>query len=164
MYTRKGLSDTVTYDEAGILERYGVPSSAYPVLASLRGDPSDNLAGVPGVGEKTAAKLVTTYGDLDGIFGHLDELTPKLRQNMTENEDRVRRNAAVIPLVRDVPLGSGLDDLAIGRVDADEVRRVFGDLEMPTLWERLAPLLGDDDTALPLTPLGMTAPLIELDS
>jgi DNA polymerase-1 len=149
MYTRKGISDTVVYDEAGIEERYGVPASSYAVLASLRGDPSDNLAGVPGVGEKTAAKLVSAYGTLDEIFAHLGDQTPKLRQNLAEHEDRVRRNAKVIPLVRDVPLDLDLDDLTIGRWDTDEVKRVFGDLEMPTLWQRLAPLLGDDDSALP---------------
>src|SRR6202035_5982126 len=71
MYTRRGLSDTVVYDEAGIVERHGVAPSQYPALAALRGDTSDNLPGVPGVGEKTAAKLVSTYGDLDGIFEHV---------------------------------------------------------------------------------------------
>ena len=104
MYTRRGISDTVVYDEAGIDERHGVPPTLYPSLAALRGDTSDNLPGVPGVGEKTAAKLVSTYGDLDGIFSHVDEQTPKLRQNLAEHEDQVRRNAEVIPLVRDVPL------------------------------------------------------------
>jgi DNA polymerase-1 len=162
MYTRKGLSDTVTYDEAGIAERYGVPASSYAVLASLRGDPSDNLAGVPGVGEKTAAKLVTSYGTLDGIFGHLDELTPKLRQNMAENEDRVRRNAQVIPLVRDVPLELGLDDLGLGRWDESEVKRVFGELEMPTLWQRLAPLMGEEETPLPRGSVGGVVPAIDV--
>ena len=78
LYTRRGISDTVVYDEEGIEERTGVPPTDYPVLAALRGDPSDNLAGVPGVGEKTAAKLVNKYRDLDGIFSHLDEMTPKL--------------------------------------------------------------------------------------
>ena len=77
MYTRRGISDTVVYDEAGIVERHGVPPRPYAVLAALRGDTSDNLPGVPGVGEKTAAKLVTTYGDLDGIFAHVDEQTPE---------------------------------------------------------------------------------------
>ncbi len=162
MYTRKGLSDTVVYDEAGIAERYGVPASSYAVLAALRGDPSDNLAGVPGVGEKTAAKLVSTYGALDEIFAHLDELTPKLRQNMVEHEDRVRRNAKVIPLVRDVPLGLGLDDLALRSWDTEEVKRVFGELEMPTLWQRLAPLMGDDDTPLPRSSVGAQGPAIDL--
>jgi DNA polymerase-1 len=164
MYTRKGLSDTVVYDEAGIAERYGVPSSSYAILASLRGDPSDNLAGVPGVGEKTAAKLVTSYGTLDEIFAHLDDLTPKLRQNMAENEDRVRRNAKVIPLVRDVPLELGLDDLVLGRWDTPEVMRVFSELEMPTLWQRLAPLMGDDETPLPRSSLGDVVPALDVAS
>ena len=158
MYTRKGLSDTVVYDEAGIAERYGVPASSYAVLAALRGDTSDNLAGVPGVGEKTAAKLVSTYGALDDIFAHLDEQTPKLRQNLAEHEDQVRRNAKVIPLVRDVPLELGLDDLALGLWDTPEVKRVFGELEMPTLWQRLAPLMGDDETPLPRSSLGGGSP------
>ena len=123
MYTRRGLSDTVVYDEAGIVERHGVSPKAYPVLAALRGDTSDNLPGVPGVGEKTAAKLVSTYGDLDGIFSHVGEQTPKLRQSLSEHEDQVRRNAEVIPLVRDVELDVTVDDLALGKWDAAEVKR-----------------------------------------
>ena len=79
LYNRRGVSDYVLYDEAGIEDRTGVTPAQYPQYAALRGDPSDNLPGVPGVGEKTAAKLINTYGDLDGIFAHLDELTPKLR-------------------------------------------------------------------------------------
>ncbi|HVC71363.1 MAG TPA: DNA polymerase I [Acidimicrobiales bacterium] len=154
MYTRKGISDTVIYDEAGIEERYGVPASSYGILAALRGDSSDNLAGVPGVGEKTAAKLVTAYGSLDEIFGHLDEQTPKLRANLTEFEDRVRRNAKVIPLVRDVPLALGIEELGIGGWQTEEVKRVFGELEMPTLWSRLAPLMGGDDSPLPRVAAG----------
>jgi len=164
MYTRKGISDTVVYDEAGIEERYGVAASSYAVLASLRGDPSDNLAGVPGVGEKTAAKLVSAYGSLDEIFGHLDELTPKLRQNMAENEDRVRRNAKVIPLVRDVPLELEIGDLGLGRWKTDEVKRVFGELEMPTLWQRLAPLLGDDESPLPRSSGAGPAPSFDVEA
>ena len=71
LYNRRGVSDYSLYDEAGIVERTGVPPSKYVLLASLRGDPSDNLPGIPGVGEKTAAKLLNAYGDLDGIFSHL---------------------------------------------------------------------------------------------
>jgi 5'-3' exonuclease len=71
LYNRRGVSDYALYDEAGILERTGVTPAQYPDFASLRGDPSDNLPGVPGVGEKTAAKLITTYGDLDGVYAHL---------------------------------------------------------------------------------------------
>ena len=104
LYNKRGVSDYTLYDEAGIFERTGVPPSQYVLLASLRGDPSDNLPGIPGVGEKTAAKLLTKYGDLDGIFEHLDEQTPKLRENLAANEELARSNARIIPLVRDVPL------------------------------------------------------------
>ncbi|HXX91486.1 MAG TPA: DNA polymerase I [Acidimicrobiales bacterium] len=142
LYTRRGISDTVLYDEAGIEERTGVRPASYPILAALRGDTSDNLPGVPGVGEKTAAKLVNSYGDLDGIFGHLGELTPKLRENLAEHEAMVRRNAQVIPLVRDMALGVGLDDLALGRWDLEEARAVFAELELRSIWGRLAPILG----------------------
>ena len=73
LYNRRGVSDYALYDEAGIFERTGVTPKQYPEYAALRGDPSDNLPGVPGVGEKTAAKLITTYGGLDGIFANLDD-------------------------------------------------------------------------------------------
>src|SRR6202008_4836176 len=82
LYNRRGVSDYVLYDEAGVFERTGVTPSQYPEYAALRGDPSDNLPGVPGIGEKTAAKLITTYGDLEGIYEHLDALPPKQRENL----------------------------------------------------------------------------------
>ena len=103
LYNRRGVSDYALYDEAGIAERTGVRPEKYPLLAALRGDPSDNLPGVPGVGEKTAAKLVNEYGDLDALYAHLDALSPKLRENLAAHLERVRKNAEVIPLVRDVP-------------------------------------------------------------
>jgi len=146
LYTRRGLSDTVRYDEAAIIDRYGVPPSRYPLLAALRGDPSDNLPGVPGVGEKTAARLAATYGSVDELYAHLDELTPKLRQNLAAHEADVRRNAQVIPLVRDVPLPVGLDDLRLGRWDVEATRRLFAELELRGAWQRLAPLLVGDGT------------------
>ncbi|MGH9030257.1 MAG: DNA polymerase I, partial [Acidimicrobiales bacterium] len=150
MYTRKGISDTVLYDEAGILERYGVPSRLYPILAALRGDTSDNLPGVPGVGDKTAAKLVDKYGGLDQIFAHVSEQTPKLRQSLVDHEKQIRSNAAVTPLIRDVPLEVTVDDLSVGKWDKDEVKRIFGELELRSLWQRLAPLLGEsEEDALP---------------
>ncbi|MTA28338.1 MAG: DNA polymerase I, partial [Actinobacteria bacterium] len=71
LYNKRGVTDYALYDEAGILEKTGVRPDQYPAYAALRGDPSDNLPGVPGVGEKTAAKLITQYGDLDGIFAHV---------------------------------------------------------------------------------------------
>ena len=79
VYNKRGVSDYALYDEAGIVERTGVTPDKYVQFAALRGDNSDNLPGVPGVGEKTAAKLINKYDDIDGIYAHVDEQTPKLR-------------------------------------------------------------------------------------
>src|SRR6185295_16312555 len=133
LYNRRGVSDYALYDEAGIKEKTGVTPAQYPEYAALRGDPSDNLEGVPGVGEKTAAKLINTYGGLDGIFEHLDELTPKLRASLAEHEARVRQNAEIMVLLRDVPCDADPDELWVGDFDWDEVRRLFDFLEFRTL-------------------------------
>jgi DNA polymerase-1 len=137
LYNRRGVSDYALYDEAGILERTGVRPVDYVQYAALRGDPSDNLPGVPGVGEKTAAKLITTYGGLDGIFDHLDAQTPKLRQNLGEHEQQVRVNATIMQLLRDVPIDIDVEDLVFGTYDLDEVRKLFDFLEFRTLYDRL---------------------------
>src|SRR3954451_3896294 len=109
LYNRRGVSDYVLYDEAGILERTGVTPAQYPEYAALRGDPSDNLPGVPGIGEKTAAKLIATYGNLEGIFEHLDELPPKQRQNLGDSRERVFHNREMSILRRNVPLDVDVD-------------------------------------------------------
>jgi DNA polymerase-1 len=135
------MSDYVLYDEAGIVERTGVAPADYPLLASLRGDPSDNLPGVPGVGEKTAAKLVTTYHDLDGLYAHLAECTPKLRESLAANEAQVRSNLQMTPLVRDVPLAVALADLELRAPDREGLERLFNFLEMRTPRDRLFSVL-----------------------
>ena len=141
LYNKRGVSDYALYDEAGIMERTGVPPSKYVLLASLRGDPSDNLPGIPGVGEKTAAKLLTRYGDLDGVFSHLDEQTPKLRENLTEHQELARSNARVIPLVRDVPLEVSVDQISLGGWDRTTAQETFDRYEMKTVWQRMEELL-----------------------
>ena len=141
LYNRRGVSDYSLYDEAGIVERCGVPPSKYVMLAAFRGDPSDNLPGIPGVGEKTAAKLLNTYGDLDGIFAHLSEQTPKLRENLTNNEALARSNATVIPLIRDVPLSVHVDQLQLGGWDLKTAEAAFAKYELKTHWQRVEELL-----------------------
>jgi DNA polymerase-1 len=162
LYNRRGVRDYALYDEAGIVERCGVPPATYPALAALRGDTSDNLPGVPGVGEKTAAKLLTTYGDLEGIFAHLEDLTPKLRANLTDAQDQVRSNFSVIPLVRDVTLPVSVGDLTLGGWDPAEIEALFDRLELKTQWGRLLPLLregalGSSRPGAPPLPGGATA-------
>jgi DNA polymerase-1 len=143
LYNKRGVSDYALYDEAGIEERTGVPPRLYPEYAALRGDPSDNLPGIPGVGEKTAAKLITTYGGLDGIFAHVDEQTPKLRASLIEHEDRARANHRLMVLRDDAPLdGVDLDALE-PRPKPEELKRLFDFLEFRALADRIADALGD---------------------
>jgi DNA polymerase I len=130
LYNRRGVTDYVLYDEAGIEERTGVRPELYPMLAALRGDPSDNLPGVPGVGEKTAAKLVNTYGDLDSLFAHTSDLTPKLRASLEAAEGRVRQNFALTPLVRDVPVDVATERLRFGDSDRTALDGLFTLLEI----------------------------------
>jgi DNA polymerase-1 len=145
LYNKRGVSDYVLYDEAGIEERTGVRPALYPQYAALRGDPSDNLPGVPGVGEKTAAKLINAYGGIDGIFEHVEEQTPKLRQNLAAGEEQVRENAEVMLLVRDAPVDVELEQLAWSPdFDVDEVRKLFEFLEFRSLYDRLAEAVAVD--------------------
>jgi DNA polymerase-1 len=141
LYNKRGVSEYHLYDEAGIIERTGLEPQRYPMLAALRGDASDNLPGVPGVGEKTAAKLLNKYGNLDGIFDHLDELTPKLRENLEANEDLARMNFSVMTLVRDVPLELDPLELELGGWHRGDVESLFERLEMRGAWRRVADLL-----------------------
>ena len=136
LYNRRGVSDYALYDEAGIEEKTGVRPALYPQYAALRGDTSDNLPGVPGVGEKTAAKLINTYGGLDGIFANVDAQTPKLKASLVEHEERARKNFELMVLHHDAPVEIDLDDQHV-RPDQAEVKRLFEFLEFRSLFDRL---------------------------
>ncbi len=142
LYNKRGVSDYALYDEAGIEERTGVKPTDYVAYAAMRGDKSDNLPGVPGVGEKTAAKLINKYGGIDGIYEAVEDQTPKLSQNLSENEEQVRLNLELMELVRDAPVEFDLDDLQPGEPDHDEIKRLFDFLEFRTLHDRLLEVIG----------------------
>ncbi len=143
LYNKRGVTDYALYDEAGIAERTGVAPRDYVQYAALRGDNSDNLPGVPGVGEKTAAKLINERGGIDGIYASLDEFTPKLRENLSAHEANVRNNVEMMKLLRDVELPVTIDELAMGEIDQAELSRLFEFLEFRTLQERLSEVLGE---------------------
>jgi DNA polymerase-1 len=152
LYNKRGVSDYALYDEAGIAERcLGVTPAQYLDYASLRGDTSDNLPGVPGIGEKTAAKLITTYGNLEGIFEHLDELPPKQKANLAEAQDRVLKNREMSRLVTDVDLdGITTAELAQGAFDREKMRVLFDQLEFRTLLPRILDAVGDSAAEMPV--------------
>ena len=141
LYNRRGVSDYSLYDEAGIFERCGIEPDRYPLLAALRGDASDNLPGVPGVGEKTAAKLFAQYKDFDELYANLSSLTPKLRENLAAYEDRARNNEKVMRLVRDVPLDFTLEDVTLGGWNRAEVAAFFDRFEMNAMRTRFEKLM-----------------------
>ena len=137
LYNKRGVSDYAFYDEAGIKAKTGVEPSDYVQLAALRGDPSDNLAGVPGVGEKTAAKLINEHKDIDGIYQAVETFSPKLKENLVSHEVAVRNNIEMMTLLRDVKLPMQPKDLVIGHQDQQKVERLFEFLEFRSLAERL---------------------------
>ena len=142
LYPRRGVSDHDVYDAAAVRKRTGVEPGDYVAYAALRGDPSDNLPGVPGVGEKTAARLINTFGDIDGIFEQLDRHSPKLRSSLEESQDIVHLNCELMALRRDVALEVSVDDLLLAPVDVEATRRLFDFLEFGSLLGRLSEALG----------------------
>lgn len=159
LYNKRGVSDYAFYDEAGIAERTGVTPALYVQYAALRGDNSDNLPGVPGVGEKTAAKLINNYGGLDGIFEHVDEQTPKLRANLAEHEERARKNLELMLLRHDAPVEFDIDALGV-TPNADELKRLFDFLEFRTLAARLDEALSAMGTSVDLGPVEERAEIV----
>ena len=140
MMTRRGISDIARYDSKAILEKYGIGPETWTDFAALKGEPSDNLPGVPGIGDKTAAKLLQTYGDIEGVIEHADELTPRIRRGVTEMADQVRLNKELGQLLRDVELDVDPADIALEPWDDEEVRTLFTSLEFKSLYERLSEL------------------------
>ena len=137
LYTRRGITDTVLMDAAAVEKRYGVGPDRYPQLAALRGDPSDNIPGVPGVGDKTAAKLLHEFGDLEGIFANLDAVSgKKLPAILAEHRESVLNGYTVALLRADVAVPLPVEALRMGAIDADRVRRLFATLEFRSLWDR----------------------------
>ncbi len=137
MMTRRGITDMARFDADAVMEKYGVTPEQWTDFVALKGETSDNLPGVPGIGDKTASRLIQTYGDIDGVIAHADELTPKIRAGVTEMAAQVRINKELGFLLPDVVLDIGLEDIRLEGWDDDKVRTLFNSLEFKTLYERL---------------------------
>lgn len=135
LYNKRGVTDYALYDEAGIFEKTGVTPAQYPEYAAMRGDTSDNLEGIQGVGEKTAAKLMAKYGSLHAILDAADEQTPKLAGALKEGRERALRNLELMTLRRDVPIEIDLHALA-PRPNLEKTRSLFNSLEFKALTQR----------------------------
>src|SRR3954462_9656489 len=144
MTTRSGVENTVMYDLARIDERFGLRPDQMVDYKALKGDPTDNIPGVPGVGEKTAAKLIREFGDLDTLLASLDQVTPaKLGDKLREHVDQIPMGRELSRIVRDLPIQIDLEAARLGDYDRDTVVRLFREYEFRTLIERLPPIAGE---------------------
>ena len=141
---RGGIANTVSYDLAKIEDRWGLRPDQMLDYKALKGDTTDNIPGIPGVGEKTASTLVATWGTLDELYLHLDEVTPeKLRPLLEEHRDQVLESRELMRLVRDVDLQFDPSRGGVGDYDRETVVRLFREYEFRTLIDRLPPLVGE---------------------
>src|SRR5205823_1538315 len=137
MFNRRGISDIVRYDVSAVTERFGLPPEKYLDYVALKGDPSDNIPGVPGVGEKTASKLIQDYGDVESVLERAAELKGRLRSGIETAGQDLLRNKELARLNCDLELDLEPEAALIGEWEHDAVRRLFNSLEFRTLLERL---------------------------
>ncbi len=141
LYPKRGVSDLARMTPEAVIEKYGMTAAQYPDFAALRGDPSDNLPSIPGVGEKTAAKWIVEYGSLSELLSNVDKIGGKVGQSLRDSIDNVIRNRELTQLVAQVPLDLSIDALAWVGVDENLTNPLFDRLEFKTLKDRMKPIL-----------------------
>ncbi|WP_457149274.1 DNA polymerase I [Mycobacterium sp. URHB0021] len=145
LYPRKGVSELTRFTPDAVVEKYGLTPAQYPDFAALRGDPSDNLPGIPGVGEKTATKWIAEYGSLQALVDGVDTVKGKVGDALRANLSSVVLNRELTDLVKDVPLAQTPDTLRMQPWDRDHIHRLFDDLEFRVLRDRLFDTLASAD-------------------
>lgn len=146
MSTGRGISETKVYDREGVKERYGVYPELVTDLMGLRGDTSDNIPGVPGIGEKTAAALLEQFGSLEEILDNIDEVSgAKRKQNLTEFAEDARISKELATMKSDIDCGVDLDELMAGSPNRDNLREFMRDFELRAALSRLEDALGESE-------------------
>ena len=143
---KRGISEVETYDEAAVMKRYGIEPRQLPDFKGLVGDKSDNIPGVPGVGEKTASKLISEYGSVENILEHFAELKPKEQRLLQEHEEQARQSKYLATIVRDVPVQLDLEGARNGQANRDKVLALFRQLEFRSLIDRALKLFQQEET------------------
>ncbi|HEV2451195.1 MAG TPA: DNA polymerase I [Streptosporangiaceae bacterium] len=141
LMTRRGISDMTRFDPAAVTEKYGLTPAQYPDFAAVRGDPSDNLPNIPGVGEKTATRWIADFGSLDQLVDRIDEVKGKAGDALREHLGSVLRNRQLTELAKDVPLDCGPMDLLPVPWDRNAIHQLFDTLQFRVLRERLVETL-----------------------
>lgn len=140
LYPKRGVSEMARMTPDAVIEKYGMTPAQYPDFAALRGDPSDNLPSIPGVGEKTAAKWVVEYGSLKKLLSEVDKVGGKVGQALRDNIDNVIRNRELTQLVHDAPITFALDSMEWKGIDLEKIDPLLTTLEFKTLKDRFKPI------------------------
>ncbi|MEA2387852.1 MAG: polymerase, partial [Thermoleophilaceae bacterium] len=148
MATSRGITETKIYDRQAVIDRYGIPPELIPDFYGLKGDTSDNIPGVPGIGDKTASDLLQRFGTLEDVLASIDEISgAKRKQNLTEHADNARMSKQLATAIRDVDLDIDFADCFAGAPDRSRLREFFREFELRAPLERLEEALGEDDAA-----------------
>ena len=158
MVTSRGITETVVYDVERVRQRFGFDPALLPDYKSLRGDPSDNIPGVPGVGEKTAAALVQTFGSVEALYAHLELVAPRTRAALAAAREQVLQSKQLATLVADVPLEVDWEALRRRPPDRERLVALFRELEFRGLLDRV---VGQDGSSAPNAPAAPPAPVGE---
>ena len=137
LYPKKGVTEMSRMTPTAVFEKYGLTPTQYPDFAALRGDPSDNLPSVPGVGEKTATKWIADYGSLSNLLEHASEITGKVGESLRANIESIKLNRELTHLLDDLDLSADISDLDWSGFDADLIDKFFEKLEIKALRERI---------------------------
>ncbi|HUO74040.1 MAG TPA: DNA polymerase I [Solirubrobacteraceae bacterium] len=150
MTTSRGITDTRVYDREGVQERYGIPPELIPDFIGLKGDTSDNIPGVPGIGDKTAAELLQRFGSLEAVLAHVDDISgAKRKQNLITHAEDARISKQLATAKRDIPVDLDLQAYAASDPDRSQLRDTFREFELREPLRRLEEALGSADAAAP---------------
>jgi DNA polymerase-1 len=150
MTTSRGITDTKVYDRQGVIDRYGIPPELVPDFIGLKGDTSDNIPGVPGIGDKTAAQLLQEHGSLEQVLAHAHEIrAAKRRENLLAHADDARISKRLATMDRALDVGLDLAAFAAAEPDRSRLREVFREYELRDPLRRLEEALGDAESAAP---------------
>jgi len=153
MATARGITETKIYDRRAVIDRYGIPPALIPDFYGLKGDTSDNIPGVPGIGDKTASELIQRFGSLEEVLAHVDDVSgPKRKQNLLEHAEDARVSKRLATVQREVPVDFDISAEALREPDRSRVREVFRRYELRDPLRRLEEALGDPDVAAPAPP------------
>jgi len=145
------FSDTVVYDEPAVQQRYGLVPQQLPDFKGLKGDPSDNIPGVKGIGDKTATKLIQQFGSIGGVYEHIDEVAPeRIQKLMKQSEKEARQSKDLATIVTDVPITFDLDPCRVSSYDRGKVAELFRELEFSSLLPKLPEALAEESAAAPV--------------